>query len=645
MLSVSTVKSGADIIALFRREALGGPVFLVTGGACAFIVDSLFRDSPDIGSLVVVQHEQSAAMAADSIWRASRKVGMTLATSGPGATNLLTGIACSWFDSVPSFHITGQVPSREQSEVLGVPLRQLGFQETDIVSMARPITKYAERVISLQDLVEKLFSALTEAMSGRMGPVLLDVPMDVQQLPVTDEIRAFYSERLREFRSNLPLKGFNAESAEYKMSETRSSSTTWTAIDVDTDVMGQFIEQLTERVKQSVRPVILLGAGASDTGAHEVIIEVLSEWGIPYVSSWAALPYIEKIPGLFQGSIGVYGDRLANYAIQNADLLVSFGSRLDSRQRTSRPSGFAPFAHLMAVDVDRNELEKLEKTAMAGAQIETFAFNLSSLLNLHRANPRLLKEAFEWRGSEWLDALVSARNVYKSDSIAGTGEWDSPNRLSPYTVVPPLLRLCSEMEWQTVADCGANLCWVYRSVGDLKLDLFTAGGHSPMGYSLPAALGPASQGRPTVAFIGDGGLQMCVQELQTVAHNQLPIGIIILNNFGYGIIKQFQDANLEGRHVASGVGYSQPDWSKVADAYGIDYKVVSDPQQLHEVMIWLEVNLARHGKPAIVDLHLDERSPIVPKVEGDLFLHDQWPRIDYSAVKMFQKYPDRPSEL
>ena len=178
------IYTGADLVADFIALKLYPNVFLVTGGACAFMVDALGRNNNT--EFTCFQHEQSAAMAADAVWRTTGKVGVTMATSGPGATNLITGIACSWFDSIPSIHFTGQVNQSESREYLGAKVRQAGFQETDIVGMVKPITKWAHKVKSIEDLVKSLDFGLVEATSGRMGPVLIDIPMNIQKQEVTE---------------------------------------------------------------------------------------------------------------------------------------------------------------------------------------------------------------------------------------------------------------------------------------------------------------------------------------------------------------------------------------------------------------------------------------------------------------------------
>jgi len=637
------ISTGADLIAAFRAEVLGGPSFVVTGGACAFIIDAIARWD-ESGSLVVMQHEQSAAMAADAVWRVDGRIGSTVVTSGPGATNLITGICCSWFDSVPTFHISGQVPTRELSAVRDLGVRQLGFQETDIVSMVDKITKFAGQPRSVGELIEMLFDAFFSSVSGRPGPVLVDVPMDVQQDKVTSEDLARFSELVGQVASGRvpetvlsegPLEAEDVSSARSvepsgngRVGRVRSSQS---ADDLARDV-SEFLDG-------AARPLAVVGGGAVAGGVEEGLVEAFARVGLPYVCSWAALPSTPKTDGLFLGSLGVYGDRLANYAVQNADAIVTFGSRLDSRQRTSRPQAFAPFSRLLVIDVDAEELVKVEETKSEQLDLRLVQHRFDKTQN------EIMSGLFADLGhdvvpAKWGDDLSAVRLNYASES-ASLAELEN----SPYAFVPPVLELCAEEAWTVVADCGANLCWVYQSIGDLQVRAFTAGGHSPMGYSLPAAVGAASCGETTVAFIGDGGLQMCVQELQTVRHRRLPIAIVVLNNFGYGIIKQFQDSNLGGRYVASGSGYSQPDWGAIADAYGLRYAQVTGlsglPSALAEMRNCLEVERT----PILVDLHLDDRSPIAPKVDGDRFLHTQWPDRDHGDQEMFFDYPERPSLL
>jgi len=576
--------TGADLIADFIAERCCGTAFLVTGGACAFIVDAVGRNPKT--EYVCFQHEQAAAMAADAIWRTTGKVGVTIATSGPGATNLITGIACSWFDSIPSIHITGQVNQSESRESLGANVRQAGFQETDIVSMVSSITKFAKKIESVEELVELLPKALDIAISGRMGPVLLDIPMNIQKAEISPTQR------------EMALSIFNNDPIEYQKFD------------------------LSEILSNSKRPVVVIGAGAALSGTASNIQSWCEENQIPYVTSWGALSYVDRTASNYFGSLGVYGSRVANWVVQSADNLIVFGSRLDNRQRTGNPSGFAPFADITVFDIDEEELRKYHKLG----NYRKIHFDLARIPDFL---PKLAGFGI------WSNAAKEKTFSMQEGFDRATAE----NELNPYTAVR---KSQSKFEKNSivVSDCGANLCWVYQSYLPDSSYLFTAGGNSPMGYSLPAAIGAqlVNPKKKVYCFIGDGGLQMNIQELQTIVAYNLPITIFIQNNFGYGIIKQFQDAYFEGRHFATGQGYSLPDFKEVARAYKIPYMSVDSEESLDSLVI--------PGGFSIIDLHLPANSLITPKTEMDRFIHDQFPYISDNSIQELEfDYPKHPSAL
>jgi acetolactate synthase-1/2/3 large subunit len=313
---------GSQYVAKFLKAVGANNVFLVQGGACAFMVDALGRHSST--QFTCFQHEQAAAMAADAVWRTTGKVGVTMATSGPGATNLITGIACSWFDSIPSFHFTGQVNQSESRESLGAEVRQAGFQETDIVAMVNPITKWAHKVESIDDLVESLNLALIKATTGRMGPVLLDIPMNIQKEFVSED------QKLKALQNKIKISG---------------------TITKSDPALKYFFSD-------SDRPLVIIGAGLClSSGARETQ-NWCESFGIPYVATWGAISYLDRSKIGYLGTIGVYGSRLANWCVQAADKIVVLGSRLDNRQRTGNPNGFAPYAKILVYDIDIEELKK-----------------------------------------------------------------------------------------------------------------------------------------------------------------------------------------------------------------------------------------------------------------------------------------------
>lgn len=587
--------TGSELIARFIEERCFQTAFLVTGGACAFIVDAIARNPTT--NYVCVQHEQAAAMAVDAIWRTSGQIGVTVATSGPGATNLITGIACSWFDSIPALHITGQVNQRESSDELGVNVRQAGFQETDIVEMVRPITKFAVRVKSTKELAAALHSGLTIANEGRKGPVLIDVPMDVQQALCSDE--------------DLQL-----------ALQTGSTQDIVASAEIE---LEQISTLMSDFITESERPLFVLGAGLLFGRQISQVQNWCDEHGIPYCASWGALPHIDRGARLYQGSIGVYGSRIGNWAVQSADRIVVLGSRLDNRQRTGNADGFAPYAKILVLDIDPEELGKYRKNKNYVTQV----------LDLQFVDKVLPVDLIPKTWEPWRDTLKYASTTMDS----GFGVAVGAGKLSPYEVVPKVQSLIDD-DAIVIADCGANLCWVYQSFAPSNQLLFTAGGNSPMAYSLPAAIGAkiAEPGRQVICFIGDGGFQMNIQELQTVIHYDLDIKIIILNNSGYGIIKQFQDSYFESRYEATGNGYSLPDFGAVSQAYGLKYRRIEKLSELDEA-------LAIEGA-CVIDVILPENTLITPKVEMDRFIHDQFPygSLDKRAQTPY-RYPVGPSGL
>jgi acetolactate synthase-1/2/3 large subunit len=478
------------------------------------------------------------------------------------------------------------VNQNESREALGVNVRQAGFQETDIATIVASITKFAKKVESVEELIETLPMILSIATSGRMGPVLLDIPMNIQKAEISSEQR----ERALRIRTE----------------ENDSSDP------VD----------LVSIMNRALRPVVMIGAGAALAGAARDIQKWCEEFEIPYVTSWGAITYVDRSAKHYFGSHGVYGSRKANWLVQAADELVVLGSRLDNRQRTGNPFGFAPFATVSVVDIDDEELKKYK----AHPNYETFRNDLRTIGK--SLSPT--KSHKEW--------YLSANEV-TNEMPTGFNYSVAEGEFNPYAAVQ-IAQTKFEPGSIVVSDCGANLCWVYQSYAPDDSFLFTAGGNSPMGYSLPAAIGAQllNPKKKVYCFIGDGGLQMNIQELQTIIAYNLPITIIIQNNFGYGIIKQFQDANFEGRHFASGDGYTLPSFEKIAAAYNIPYFSVKTSLELDQLLV--------PKSACVIDIHLPANSLITPKTEGDNFIHNQFPYVsDNSIQNLPYKYPVRPSQL
>jgi acetolactate synthase I/II/III large subunit len=585
-------KTGSDLIADFIAARCHPEVFLVIGGACAFMIDALGRH--EATSYVCMQHEQSASMAADAIWRTTGKVGVTMATSGPGATNLITGIASSWFDSIPTLHLTGQVNDRESIATVGADVRQAGFQETDIVQMVSKITKSATKVSTTAELAEALAASVALAVSGRMGPVLIDVPMNVQQDPVSEHDYAVaFGTAPGDPHESAPAATVAAE--------------------------------LTRLLSSAERPLAILGGGLGLAGTATVVQDWCDAHDIPYIASWAGLTFVDRARDGYQGSQGVYGSRHANWTVQAADKILVFGSRLDNRQRTGNPRAYAPFADVYVLDIDAEEVRKFH----ANPRYTGAAFDLADI------GPALQATTFSYDSAPWLDLVAR-------DKAANESGWDGavkPGEFNPYDAIPELQKHFAPGSI-VASDTGANLCWLFQAYSADDSHLFTSGGNSPMGYALPAAIGAqlANPDASVICAIGDGGLQMNVQELQTAVAYDLPITILLFNNSGYGIIKQFQDSNTGSRHHASGSGYSTPDFGKVAESYGVAYHRVASVDDIRPELFDRSLKL--------VELVIPPNALITPKAEGDHFLHDQFPHIAGRHQEPLPfDYPERPSDL
>jgi acetolactate synthase I/II/III large subunit len=576
---------GADYIAETLARHGVKDVFLITGGACAFMVDAISRHAAM--RYFCFQHEQAAAMAADAVWRVDGSMGATMATSGPGATNLLTGIACSYFDSIPSIHITGQVNLGETKAYGGAKVRQAGFQETKIVEMARPITKYAAQVHDAESLRREMAKALYIANSGRKGPVLIDVPMDVQQIDVGDTIEMADELKAREPSSDGAVK--------------------------------QAIDRLDAVLKGGQRPLVLFGAGVGLASAEKALSDWLQSYDVPFVASWNGLTYFDHDMPNYLGQIGVYGNRGANFVLQNADVLVVFGSRLDNRQRSGNAKNFAPAAKVLVIDIDAEELRKYATDGYATSELD-----LKDL-------PKVLEKVKPPRSSNaWREYVGEMKSRFFGRDISTAA--NAHQTMSPYGAVQKINGMI-ERDAIVVADCGANLCWVYQIFHRTNQVLMTAGGHSPMGYSIPAAIGAAIRApeRQVVCFIGDGGFQINLQELQTIRQYNLNITIVVMNNHGYGIIKQFQDSYLGSRYEASGKGYGMPDLAKLSQAYGLDYVSIDKVEDIDPRLF------VRNGA-RLVDLQLHPHTLIEPRLEMGRPINDQSPyadRAEFAANNRF----------
>ena len=550
---------GSDVIARFLDDQGVECVFELVGGMITHLLDSIHL-AGEI-RIVSMHHEQGAAFAAEGLARITGVPGVAMATSGPGATNLLTGIASCYFDSTPAVFITGQV---NRNELKGDrAIRQMGFQETDIVSLAAPITKAAWQVETPEQLPVLLQRSFQLATSGRPGPVLLDVPMDIQraEVPFADDRQAVK-----------PMAG--------------------------PAVTQSVLDDLIRALRNAERPLVLVGGGIRASRATDQIRELLTALGVPVVNSLMGVDVLPFSSDLRVGMIGSYGNRWANLAVGRADFLLVLGSRLDIRQTGSETEAFKADRVIFHVDCEPGEINnRIEGCTAILADLKEFAA---------AALPVAVASDLPRRTS-WIEEIRALREAWPD-----TQELPGLSGINP-NVLMHRLSSVSRSAAAFVADVGQHQMWAAQSLELLPDQRFlTSGGLGSMGFGLPAAIGAslAADGRPIVLVAGDGGFQNNIQELQTVARNELPIKMLIANNRSLGMVRQFQQSYFDSRYQSTVWGYSAPDFAAVASAYGIPSKGIETEKDADEALSWL---LSSPG-PALLDVKISPEANTYPKI-------------------------------
>ena len=553
--------------------------FLVTGGAIVPTIDYIGQHPK--AKYYCFQHEQAAAMAAEGYYRTTDKIGAVLTTSGPGAQNLLNGICGCWYESIPCIFITGQVSTYESSDFIDTNPRQLGFQETPVVESFTPFTKFATKITKKENTETIVKSAIKACKTGRFGPCLIDFPVDVQTASSTFTMEKITHDKV---------------------------------VDID---LYKKVSVLEGMLHTSKRPLILLGHGVRLSNSIDKAKKLIDRFDIPFVVSWGGFDLIDHSHKRFVGDIGVYGKRGANFAIQNCDLLISIGSRLDTRQTGGDLSKFAREAKKVMVDIDFNELHKgrglninLPIQSDAGLFIDNVLNNINEI---PVQDINWLEKCIEWKN--W----VEKRNIRED------------NMLTSYEAVKEINKIVADDEI-IIPDEGGHLIWCMQTFKLKNQRMFSNFGNSSMGYALPSAIGAAiGTGKQIICIDGDGGFQMNIQELQTVKHYNLPIKIIIINNGCYGIIKQFQDAYCESRYTATDgyEDYTLPDFEKVAKAYDIEALTIYGKDDIKEKLqyVW------SYDGPILCNLLIDEEQKLIPKLEFGNPLEDMSPYLTDKQIQ------------
>lgn len=553
-------------------------VFGYPGGMVTHLMDS-FKKFEDKITAHVNYHEQASSFCACGYAQIKNIPGVAYATSGPGATNLLTGIANAYFDSTPAIFLTGQVNTYESRGNMRV--RQKGFQETDIVKIAKPITKYAKYIDHAEDIKYELEKAYYMSMTGRKGPILLDIPMNIFRADVDiDTLKGFHETETEVFRK-------------------------------------EDIELILSKLLEARRPLIIAGAGIDLTGLNKEFKELVEKLGIPVVTSMIAVDLQNFNSKYNYGFIGAYGHRYANFLVEKSDLILTMGTRLDCRQTGSNKEYFARNAQIVRIDIDENEMDNkvketeiqivadINKIILAMLNDDRFSLNKRYREWLEKCNEikqKLNKIDYE-EGNEIIDKIS---NIIKENSVITT-------------------------------DVGQNQVWVSQSfrVKEGQRIIFS-GGHGSMGFSLPAAIGAYYAKRNNIiCFSGDGGLQMNIQELQFVEREKLPIKIIVMQNKSLGMIRHFQEMYFNSCYTQTmeNMGYEAPDFCKIAEAYGIEsIKIKNIDKQIPEIKTAIE-----NDKPMLIQVEMNSKTYIYPKLAVNKPIYNQEPELEEKLMQNLLK--------
>tara|TARA_R110000868_G_scaffold374576_1_gene639078 strand:- start:846 stop:2573 length:1728 start_codon:yes stop_codon:yes gene_type:complete len=554
----------SDYIIQFLRDSYGiDTIFTVSGGGCIFLIDSL-GSTPGV-QYVATHHEQAASIAAEGYARMNGKLGACIVTSGPGGTNAITGTLCSWLDSIPVIVISGQVNKEMSTNYTGLPLRQLGDQEFNIVESVKNMTKYAVQVNDASEIRYHLEKACKLATTGRPGPVWIDIPLNVQSVNIEPENLIGYIDELPEY-SPTPIQ----------------------------------INLILEKWKSAKKPLLIIGNGVRLGNAIKELQEVLDRTNVPTITAINGNDIVTSDYRYYYGRFGTHAQICANTLLNECDFLLTIGSRLYVRQIGYNFKSFAKQAFRAYVDIDISELNKPTLYPDVAVHADSKLF-INALLNND------LPETTQ----DWLD---QCDEINKAPKVLQRHR-DNQTYVSHYAFIEELSKVIPPEHHIVTSDGSANV--VTMQVLDLKQNqrLFTNTGCAPMGYGLPAAIGAAIHHK-IICIDGDGSLHLNIQELQTIKHYNLPVKLILLNNDGYLSIKISQNTFFNGKYVASekNSGVSFPNFEKLIKAYDIPYCSIKTNKDIQPT---LNEFLQQTG-PCVCEVFTDPNEYHEPKVIAKL---------------------------
>ena len=551
-------------------------IFGYPGGAALHIYDSIFKQSEM--QHILVRHEQGATHAADGYARATGKPGVVMVTSGPGATNAITGIATAFMDSIPMVVISGQV----QSHLIGTD----AFQETDMIGISRPIVKHSFTVDHQSNIPQIVKEAFHIATSGRQGPVVIDIPKDLTN---PDDLFDYeYPEEVNIRSYNPPVKPEATQ-----------------------------IERVVDAIFNSKKPVIYAGGGTISSNASKELIELNSYINVPVTNTLMGLGVYPATDDKFMGMLGMHGTYQANMAMHNADLILAIGARFDDRI-TNTPEKFAPKAQIVHFDVDHSSVSKIIEADIAVfGQVKDSLQAINELIK-DRLSELDITQFDDWHAqiSKWRSEHGLNHNLYKDSS--------DKNPILPQAAVQHIYQESKGKAFVT-SDVGQHQMFAAQYYHfDEPRKWINSGGLGTMGFGLPSAMGVklAYPDEEVICITGEGSIQMCIQELSTCSQYKLPIKIFNINNLALGMVKQWQDMNYDGRHSSISYEDSLPDFKELVESYGhVGIKITKNS----DLKKGIEEAFSIKDKLVFVDIYVDPNEHVYPMlVAPNGSLKDMW---------------------
>lgn len=599
----------ADYIASRLSEEGMNDVFLVTGGGAMHLNDAFGRH-PDI-EVTCCHHEQACAMAAESYYRSSNKPAILNVTTGPGGINAMNGVWGAFVDSCSMFVVSGQVKLSTYSGYYELPMRQLGDQEVNIVDLVKPITKFAITVNDAKDIGWIMDKALYVMNLGRPGPVWIDVPIDISSQQIDSTTLGRWSKDHVELTRNPsihPSVKYDLENYSYVRTQRLelNEPEAYNDSTVYSDNLALQAGILLKDIESAKRPVLFVGNGIRFSGQTEAVLTIAERIGIPIVSGWNAHDIVPTSHPCYAGRPGTVGDRPGNFTVQNADLVIVLGSRLNIRQISYNYKNFAKNAHVYMVDIDRSELDKPTLNGLINVKIhEDLAVFMPFLLEKSEGwEPKI--EHHGWLG--WCREKVDRYPVV-------SGNPHTEHHLNPYKFIHDFSK-----EWEEddiIVTGNGSACVIPFQCAEIKPNqrLYTNSGDASMGYDLPAAIGAAiaNPDKRIICLAGDGSIMMNLQELQTIRSLNLNIKIIVLNNNGYLSIKQtqknyFSDCEF-GTEPSNGVGF--PKFARVGESFDINSVIVRNITDWKSSYV---KQLLTSNNPALIEVMIDPNQQFAPKL-------------------------------